>query len=172
MNDKFNSIELIIITLKIFLFHFIFLYFKEIYNYFRRIPLKGLDLNIRNEEPSQVWINSRRRLSVMRNHTATHLLNAALRKVLPSIQQSGSYVERDKLSFECSLFGQKLTKERVEEVENLVNNCIECDVPVRKKVINMSEMMTEDDLTIIPGENYPMTGIRITDIDSLELKSK
>lgn len=108
----------------------------------------------------------------MRNHTATHLLNAALRKVLPTIEQRGSYVEKDKLTFECSVFGQKLNNERITNIENLVNKCIESDVPVERKTVNMSEMMMEDDLRIIPGEVYPMTGIKITSIDSPDLKSK
>ncbi|XP_043471771.1 alanine--tRNA ligase, mitochondrial-like, partial [Leptopilina heterotoma] len=138
----------------------------------RKIPLNELELNIRNEEISQVWINSRRRLSIMRNHTATHLLNAALRRVLPTIEQRGSYVEKDKLTFECSVFGQKLNNERITKIENLVNKCIESDVPVQRKTVNMSEMMMEDDLRIIPGEMYPMTGIKITSIDSPDLKSK
>lgn len=108
----------------------------------------------------------------MRNHTATHLLNAALRKVLPIIEQRGSYVEKDKLSFECSVFGQKLTNERVTEIEDLINKCIESNVIVEKKIFNMSEMIMEDDLRLLPGEMYPMTGIKITTIDSPYLKSK
>lgn len=108
----------------------------------------------------------------MRHHTAAHLLNAALRKVLPAIGQRGSSVEKDELSFECSLFGQKLTNERVVELEGLVNNCINSDAPVETKIVNMSRMMAEDNLTVIPGEIYPETGIRIIKIESPLLKSK
>ena len=135
-------------------------------------PLKEADFNLKVGEDSQVWVNSRRRLGSMRHHTTAHLLNAALRKILPAIGQRGSTVEKDKLSFECSVFGQKLTNERVLELEKLVNDCIISDCPVETKIVNMSRMMAEDNLTVIPGEIYPATGIRIVNIESSSLKSK
>ncbi|XP_033228068.1 alanine--tRNA ligase, mitochondrial [Belonocnema kinseyi] len=138
----------------------------------RKLPVQQSKLSLKVGEDSQAWVNSRRRLSAMRHHTAAHLLNAALRKVLPAIGQRGSSVGKDKLSFECSLFGQKLTNERVVELEKVVNDCINSDAPVETKIVNMSRMMAEDNLTVIPGEIYPETGIRIVNIESPFLKSK
>ena len=108
----------------------------------------------------------------MRHHTVTHLLNAALRKILPAIGQRASSAEKDKLFFECSVFGKKLTNERVMELEKLVNECIKFDAAVDTKIVNMTQMLVEDNLNAIPGEIYPDTGIRIVNIDSPILKSK
>ena len=70
-----------------------------------------------------------------RLHTATHLLHAALRKVLgPEVAQKGSNITAERLRFDFS-FGRKMTKEELAEVERLVNEAIEsrtCPSPVRK----------------------------------------
>ena len=63
-------------------------------------------------------------------HTATHLLHAALRKVLgDEVAQKGSNITAERLRFDFS-FGRKMTKEELEEVERLVNVAIEAKVPV------------------------------------------
>ncbi|MBR6027969.1 MAG: alanine--tRNA ligase [Clostridia bacterium] len=65
-----------------------------------------------------------------RLHTATHLLHAALRKVLgDEVAQKGSNITAERLRFDFS-FGRKVTKEELAEVEKLVNEAIEADVPV------------------------------------------
>ena len=65
-----------------------------------------------------------------RLHTATHLLHAALRKVLgPEVAQKGSNITAERLRFDFS-FGRKVTKEELAEVEKLVNEAIATDVPV------------------------------------------
>ena len=65
-----------------------------------------------------------------RLHTATHLLHAALRKVLgPEVAQKGSNITAERLRFDFS-FGRKMTDEEKAEVERLVNEAIQADVPV------------------------------------------
>ena len=65
-----------------------------------------------------------------RLHTATHLLHAALRKVLgPEVAQKGSNITAERLRFDLS-FGRKMTKEELAEVERLVNEAIESHTPV------------------------------------------
>lgn len=119
-----------------------------------------------------VCIDPDHRVGAMRHHTAAHLLHAALKKILPATGQSGADVLRDMLSFECSIFGKKLSLKDVEDIENCVNDCIRRDVPVKTKTVNLLEMLKEDGLTFIPGEVYPDTGIRLIEINDEDLKSK
>lgn len=65
-----------------------------------------------------------------RLHTATHLMHAALRKVLgPEVAQKGSNITAERLRFDFS-FGRKMTKEELAEVERLVNEAIESHTPI------------------------------------------
>ena len=65
-----------------------------------------------------------------RLHTATHLLHAALRKVLgDEVAQKGSNITAERLRFDFS-FGRKMTPEELAEVERLVNAAIDAKVPV------------------------------------------
>lgn len=65
-----------------------------------------------------------------RLHTATHLMHAALRKVLGSeVAQKGSNITAERLRFDFS-FGRKMTKEELAEVERLVNEAIESHTPI------------------------------------------
>lgn len=72
-------------------------------------------------------------------HTATHLLNAALKIVCsPDINQKGSNITEERLRFDFN-FSRKLTEEEVKEVERLVNEQIKLNVPVVMKEMTLEE---------------------------------
>jgi len=85
--------------------------------------LQGLEVEAR--------IDFNRRMRIMRNHTATHLLHAALRQVLGKhVTQAGSYVGPDHLRFDFT-HGKPMTPEEVARVEFIVNEQALWNAPVR-----------------------------------------
>ncbi len=77
-------------------------------------------------------VDEARRAAIKRHHTATHLLNAALRKVLAtdSIKQAGSYVSPDRLRFDFTWF-EALTAEQLAAIEHLVTEFVVANAPVK-----------------------------------------
>ncbi|HLC75535.1 MAG TPA: alanine--tRNA ligase [Candidatus Peribacterales bacterium] len=76
-------------------------------------------------------------------HTATHLLNAALRKVLGShVEQKGSNITQDRLRFDFN-HSEKMTPEQIAEVERLVNEAIRADLPVCYHVTTVESAKAE-----------------------------
>lgn len=75
-------------------------------------------------------IDAKNRLSITKNHSATHLLHRALKDVLGEhVNQAGSLVEPDRLRFDFSHFGQ-VTQEELLQVEKIVNEKIWASLPV------------------------------------------
>jgi alanyl-tRNA synthetase len=77
-------------------------------------------------------VNRDRRNLIMKNHSATHLLQAALRQVLGDhVQQRGSLVNEELLRFDFSHFA-KMTEEEIEQVETIVNNKIRDNIALQE----------------------------------------
>ncbi|MHA3962700.1 MAG: alanine--tRNA ligase [Candidatus Thorarchaeota archaeon SMTZ1-45] len=93
---------------------------------------------------------------IVKLHTATHLLQAALRKVLgDEITQNGSNITEERLRFDFT-FSRKLTQEEIEEVENLVNEVISQDLEVTQEFLPYDEAIGKGALAFFK-ENYGET---------------
>lgn len=92
----------------------------------------------------------------IRLHTASHLMNAALRKVLGSdVWQKGSNITEERTRFDFT-HGKKMTNEEKAMVEDLVNNWIARDLPVKKDIMPLEEAKKLNAIGVF-GEKYPET---------------
>ena len=98
-------------------------------------------------------INSAVRTQTTRAHTATHLLQAALRHVLnEDVEQRGSKVSPDSVRFDFS-FGRPMTTEEKQSVEDLVNKWIDADMPVAHEEMSMTDAKSRGAMALF-GEKY------------------
>ncbi len=94
-----------------------------------------------------------RRQATVRNHSATHLLHAALRQVLGEhVTQKGSLVAPERLRFDFSHF-EPLTAGQLEQIEAVVNASIRANLPVEVRVMTMDEARAAGAIALF-GEKY------------------
>lgn len=98
-------------------------------------------------------VTSKRRNDIALNHTATHLLHAAMKKILGDhIKQAGSLVEEERFRFDFTHFSP-LTKEEIIRIEQRVNGCIRENTPVATTVQPRDQAVAEG-ATALFGEKY------------------
>ncbi len=104
-------------------------------------------------EPITAQIDLDRRRAIMRNHSATHLLHAALRGVLGThVTQAGSLVAPDRLRFDFQHL-KKVTTEELAEIERIVNEHVARDEPVRTDITIFEEARARGAMALF-GEKY------------------
>ena len=98
-------------------------------------------------------VNEKKRNLTRRNHSATHLLQKALREVLGThVEQHGSYVDEGRLRFDFSHFAA-MTEEEITKVENIVNEKIADSLPVVTKIMTLDEAKKSGAMALF-GEKY------------------
>jgi alanyl-tRNA synthetase len=119
-----------------------------------------------------VEVDCERRKAIERNHTATHILQSALRKVLGNhVQQNGSLVEPDRLRFDFT-HTEQLAGEQVKDIEYEVNNIVMNNLPLEMRVMTREQAEQEGALAFF-GEKYgnEVRTVTITDPQAQETVS-
>ncbi|MBQ6087858.1 MAG: alanine--tRNA ligase [Bacteroidales bacterium] len=124
------------------------------------IKENGLTVHVADRLPSDcsgpftLRVDTARRQAVTANHTATHLLDNALRQVLGThVEQKGSFVGPDYLRFDFSHFS-KMTEEEIEKTEDLVNAMIRADYPLEETREATMDEAKEMGAIALFGEKY------------------
>ncbi len=101
----------------------------------------------------EAHVDAERRQAIRLNHSATHLMHAALREVLGDhVQQKGSLVAPDRLRFDFSHY-EPVSAEQLAEIENIVNNEIRRNVPADTKLMSYDDAVESGAIALF-GEKY------------------
>ncbi len=107
--------------------------------------------------------DAERRARNMRNHTATHLMNAALRNILGThVKQSGSLVAPDHLRFDFTHFAA-VDPSELGDIEQQVNDEIRKDLEIRTDIMKIDDALASGALAFF-GDKYPETNVRVVTI--------
>ncbi len=116
--------------------------------------IRVLDGSIETGQSVTVQVDPARRGAAAANHSATHLLNAALRRVLGDhIHQAGSLVSPDRLRFDFT-HPKPVTADELDQIERLVNTWVLADLRRRIQVMTPAEAIAAG-ATSLEGETYP-----------------
>ena len=108
---------------------------------------------IKKDAKAELSVSPLNRGNTCKNHTATHLLQEALREVLGDhVEQSGSYQDGERTRFDFS-HGQAMTAEELKKVEEIVNVKIAEDLPVETRVMSLEEAKKTGAMALF-GEKY------------------
>ncbi len=111
---------------------------------------------------ARVRVTSRQ--DAARNHTATHLMHAALRELLgPHVKQYGSLVAPNRLRFDFAHF-KSLSSRDIDDIESLVNEQIRANTPVHTNVMSIQDAIDEGALAFF-GDKYG-TEVRVVGVGS------
>ncbi|MDD6202670.1 MAG: DHHA1 domain-containing protein, partial [Lachnospiraceae bacterium] len=108
---------------------------------------------IKVSDTATLTVDAEKRNDTCKNHSATHLLQKALRTVLGThVEQAGSYVDGERLRFDFSHFSA-MTTDEIKQVEKIVNDEIAANLPVVTDVMSVDEAKKAGAMALF-GEKY------------------
>jgi len=116
-------------------------------------------------------IDWRRRKATTRNHTATHIINGVVRRLLGNhIWQAGSEVRPERARLDVTHFAS-LSKEELEKIERLANEIVLSELPVNKFVMQRNEAERKYGFRLYQGGAVPGANIRIVEIPGFDVEA-
>ncbi|MCI4373900.1 MAG: alanine--tRNA ligase-related protein, partial [Thermoplasmata archaeon] len=116
-------------------------------------------------------IDRARRLQLMQHHTATHLLNGALREVLgPHVWQAGAYKGPESARIDITHY-KALSKEELHRVERRVNEVVRQNLPVKSYFELRSEAERRFGFTLYQGGAVPGKELRIVEVEGMDVEA-
>jgi alanyl-tRNA synthetase len=115
--------------------------------------VKVLEGSVKTGDTLEAQVDDGLRQRTRLNHSATHLLHAALRQVLGEhVQQKGSMVDSERLRFDFSHF-EGATAEELKIIERMVNDQVRANTPVQTRLMSMDEAVAAGAMALF-GEKY------------------
>ncbi|MFQ6013128.1 MAG: alanine--tRNA ligase [Thermoplasmata archaeon] len=115
-------------------------------------------------------IDERRRMRLLRHHTATHLVNGAARRVLGRhVWQTGAHKAEDHATLDITHF-QGLTEEEVKAIETLANRIVLEDRPVHQHFVPREEAEAHHGFILYQGGSIPGRDIRVVDVEDFDVE--
>jgi alanyl-tRNA synthetase len=131
-----------------------------------KVTVKQGELRVQDRVKSTVFPEERR--STARNHTATHLLHAALRDILGDhVKQAGSLVAPDRLRFDFTHF-KPVTREELREIEQQVNRKIRENISVETEVCDLEQALERGAVALF-GEKYQQR-VRVVQVPGFSME--
>ena len=116
-------------------------------------------------------INFERRLQLAQHHTATHIVNAAAKKVLGEhVNQAGAFKDIDKARLDITHY-EAVTDEELKKIEKVANEIVQKGIKIEKKFYSRNEAEKKFGMTIYQGGAVPGKELRIIDIKGIDIEA-
>lgn len=125
--------------------------------------MKGSDIEIEVGDVAHSVVDGQKRIDTVKNHTATHMLQAALKQILgDGIKQAGSVVHAEYLRFDYS-FPEAPSRETLEKIEQLMNEKIQEDIATEIFQTTLKDAQSKGVIAFF-GEKYNPENVRVVKI--------
>jgi alanyl-tRNA synthetase len=127
--------------------------------------------NLKVGDEVRLEVNGERRLQLAQHHTATHIINAAARKVLGKhVQQAGAKKDIDKAHIDITHY-ESISDEQIREIEKEANAVVQADIPLKLMFMARDDAEKRFGMDIYQGGAVPGKELRIVMIPDVDVES-